>query len=301
MTVNTCLNAYYCCMNSVDSPFKKIAVAVAFSPRCEALLAEARQLQDKLNAQMLFIHVGKKSLQEEQYLKHLLHRFGLDKENNKTIWEQGDPVETILRICQEEEVDLIVAGALEKENLIKYFFGGVARQLSRKAKCSMLMLTEPNIHPSGFKHIVVEGSDHPKSEYTIATSIEIGRAYAAEWIDIVQEMDLSKMALLRHEELKQAEAEALREEFLKEEDEKLQDILKCKDCRGLLIHTERIEGKPGYVISKFARDKKADLLVLNSPDKQMNLIDRVFPHDIEFALADLPCNLLIVQETQYNQ
>jgi hypothetical protein len=38
---------------------------------------------------------------------------------------------------------------------------------------------------------------------------------------------------------------------------------------------------------------------LNSPDKQMNLIDRVFPHDIEFALADLPCNLLIVQETQY--
>ena len=49
-------------MNSVDSPFKKIAVAVAFSPRCEALLAEARQLQDKLNAQMLFIHVGKKTL-----------------------------------------------------------------------------------------------------------------------------------------------------------------------------------------------------------------------------------------------
>ena len=66
-----------------------------------------------------------------------------------------------------------------------------------------------------------------------------------------------------------------------------------------MVCTERIEGKPGYVISKFAREKNADLLVLNSPDKQMNLIDRVFPHDIEFALADLPCNLLIVQETQY--
>jgi nucleotide-binding universal stress UspA family protein len=274
---------------------------VAFSPRCEALLAEARQLQDKLNAQMLFIHVGKKTLQEEQYLNHLIHRFNLDKEGNKIIWEQGDPVESILKVCHAEEVDLIVAGALEKENLIKYFFGGVARQLSRKAKCSMLMLTEPNIHPAGFKHIVVEGSDHPKSDYSIATAIGIGRAYAAEWIDIVQEMDLSKLALLRHEELKQAEAESLKEEFLKEEDEKLQNILKCKDCSGLLIHTERIEGKPGYVISKFAREKKADLLVLNSPDKQMNLIDRVFPHDIEFALADLPCNLLIVQESLYNQ
>jgi nucleotide-binding universal stress UspA family protein len=288
-------------MKSVDSPFKKIAIAVAFSPRCEALLAEARQLQDKLGAQMLFIHVGKKTLQEEQYLKHLLHRFGLDTAKNRTIWVQGEPVETILKVCQEEEVDLIVAGALEKESLLKYFMGGVARQLSRKAKCSMLMLTEPSIHPSGFKHIVVEGSDHPKSDYTIASAMSIGRAYEAEWIDIVQEMDLNKLALLRHEELKQAEADALREEFLKEEDEKLQEILKCKDCSGLLIHIERIEGKPGYVISKFAREKKADLLVLSSPDKQMNLIDRVFPHDIEFALADLPCNLLIVQESQYNQ
>jgi hypothetical protein len=26
------------------------------------------------------------------------------------------------------------------------------------------------------------------------------------------------------------------------------------------------------------------------------LIDRVFPVDIEFALADLPCNLLLVNE-----
>jgi hypothetical protein len=74
----------------------------------------------------------------------------------------------------------------------------------------------------------------------------------------------------------------------------LEEILNCTDCGTLKINTERIEGKPGYVISKFSRKVYADLMVLNSPDKQMNLIDRVFPHDIEYALADLPCNLLIV-------
>jgi nucleotide-binding universal stress UspA family protein len=70
--------------------------------------------------------------------------------------------------------------------------------------------------------------------------------------------------------------------------------LRCTDCGKLQINTERIEGKPGYVISKYAREKEADLLVVNSPDKPMNLLDRVFPHDIEYALAELPCNLLIV-------
>ncbi len=284
----------------MEIPFRKIAVAVAFSPRCEALIAEAKLLQDCLKASMIFVHVGKKSLQEEQYLKHLLHRFGLDSANNSVIWEEGDPVETILQVCQKEEVDLLVAGALEKEGLVKYFLGGVSRKLSRRAKCSMLMLTEPSIHPGGFKHLVVEGSDHPKSDYTIATAIALGRAFKIEELDIVQETDLSKMALLRHEELKQNEAEEIREKFLQEENQKLEDILSCKDCTGLNINTERIEGKPGYVISKFARDKNADLLVLNSPDKQMGIIDRVFPHDIEYALADLPCNLLIVQEPIYS-
>jgi len=286
-------------MNVVESPFRKIAIAVAFSPRCEALLSEARQLQDRLGASLLFVHVGKKSLQEEQYLKHLLHRFGLDTSTNKIIWESGEPVDTILRVCQDEEVDLLVAGALEKESLLKYFLGGIARQLSRKVKCSMLMLTEPNIHPTGFKQIVVEGSDHPKSEFTIAAAISFGKAFQSHKLSIIQETDLSKMALIRHEELRESEAEAIKERFLAEEDQKLEEILKCKDCTGLVIHNERIEGKPGYVISKYARENNADLLVVNSPDKQMNLIDRVFPHDIEYALADLPCNLLIVQEPNY--
>ena len=54
-------------------PFNKIAVAIAFSPRLEAILAESKRLQEKFKAQMIFIHVGEKNLQQEQYLKHLLH------------------------------------------------------------------------------------------------------------------------------------------------------------------------------------------------------------------------------------
>lgn len=279
-------------------PFQTIAVAVAFSPRCEAILAEAKKLQEVFRARIVFIHVGKKSLQHEQYLKHLFHRFHLDQPSVRMLWEQGDPVDTILDACRRENADLLVAGALEKESIPKYFIGSVARQLSRKAKCSILMLSEPSIHPVGYKHIVVEGADHPKTAHTIATALAAAKAWNAETVDIIQEMDPNKMALIRSEELKENEASAIRQKMVTEEDAKLQRILDEAGAGGLVINTERIEGKPGYVISKFARDHQADLLVLNSPDRQHNLLDRVFPHDIEFALSDLPCNLMIVQNPE---
>jgi nucleotide-binding universal stress UspA family protein len=90
------------------------------------------------------------------------------------------------------------------------------------------------------------------------------------------------------------ESEEHKEKIFEDENKRLDDILKCADCGTLKVNVERIDGKPGYVITQYAREQKADLLVLNSPDTKLNLIDRVFPHDIEYALADLPCDLLIV-------
>jgi nucleotide-binding universal stress UspA family protein len=285
-------------MSSVEKkapyPFKKIAVAVAFSPRVEAILAESKRLQDIFSADMIFIHVGEKNLQQEQYLKHLLHRFGLDKPGNLLLWETGDPVDVIIDKCKEHEVDLVVAGALEKESLFKYFLGSVARKLSRRAKCSVLMLREPDILSKPIKKIVVEGSDHPKTVNSVETAVYLAKQTHAADVTIVQESDVSKMALIRSDELSDNEAEAHKEKIFKDENDRLDEILDCADCGSLKINIERLDGKPGYVITQYARENKADVLVLNSPDTKLYLLDRVFPHDIEYALADLPCDLLIV-------
>ncbi|MCU0422221.1 MAG: universal stress protein [Bacteroidia bacterium] len=275
-------------------PFKKIAVAIGFTPRTEAILAESRRLQQLFKSAMLFIHIGESNLQQEQYLKHLLHRFELDGNDNKLIWRSGEPVNEILAICKEEEVDLLVAGALEKENMLKYFIGGISRTLCRRAKCSMLMLKEPDIKSNPVKRIVVEGSDHPKTPNTIETAIYLAKQTDADDVWVIQEEDAGKMALIRSDVFSEGEADTHKEKIVLEETERLNEILACTDCGKLQIHKERLEGKPGYVISKFAREQQADLLVLNSPDTKLNLIDRVFPHDIEYALADLPCDLLIV-------
>jgi nucleotide-binding universal stress UspA family protein len=285
-------------MNSVEKntsfPFQKIAVAVAFSPRVEAILAESKRLQDIFKADMIFIHVGEKTLQQEEYIKHLMHRFGLDLPSNKLLWELGDPVEVIIEKCAEYNVDLVVAGALEKESLVKYFLGSVARKLSRKAKCSVLMLREPDIKSKPVQRIVVGGSDHPKTVNTIETAVYIAKKTNAAEVIIIQESDVSKMALIRSDVFSDDEVEEHKEKIFEDENKRLDTIIQCADCGALTVTVERLDGKPGYVISQYAREQKADLLVLNSPDTKLNLIDRVFPHDIEFALADLPCDLLIV-------
>lgn len=56
----------------------------------------------------------------------------------------------------------------------------------------------------------------------------------------------------------------------------------------------RIKGKPGFAVRQYAEAKKADLLVINSPDVPYGLIDRIFTHNMEYIMEDLPSNVLVV-------
>jgi nucleotide-binding universal stress UspA family protein len=275
-------------------PFKTIAIAVGFSPRLESIIAEAKRLQKLFDARLIFIHIGEKHAENQRLLNEFLAKHNLAGANNELIWESGSPVDKIVELCEQNNVDLLVAGALVKENIFKYIMGSIARNLCRRSTCSILMLKDPEVASKPVKNIVVEGSDHPKTPITIETAIYIGKITQADVVHVIQEEDVLKSALIRTDAFTDDEADEHKEKIEIEEVANLNEILACTDCGSLRVRTERREGKPGYVISNYAREHQADLLVLNSPDTKLNLLDRVFPHDIEYALADLPCDLLIV-------
>ena len=58
-------------------PFETIALAVAFSPRLEGLIAETRRLQKTYKAKVVFIHVGKKTTEKQRLL------YGLDRKSTR--------------------------------------------------------------------------------------------------------------------------------------------------------------------------------------------------------------------------
>ena len=129
-------------------PFRKIALAIAFSPRIRALLAETARLKVLWNADLTIIHVGEKSEAEEKLLQEHLEAVGLAKfPDVKIFWEEGKPSDKILSRCKKENVDLLIAGALRKEKFIQYYLGTVARKILRRADCSVLMLTSAQPPP----------------------------------------------------------------------------------------------------------------------------------------------------------
>ena len=96
---------------------RTIGLAIAFSPTAERMLAEAVHLTHQFRARLVLIHVGDHGTQEDQLLQSLLEKSGISKESVTLRWEKGDAARAILKACEAEQVDLLLAGALKKEDL----------------------------------------------------------------------------------------------------------------------------------------------------------------------------------------
>ncbi|MCW3070570.1 MAG: hypothetical protein JWO44_460 [Bacteroidetes bacterium] len=275
-------------------PFETIAVAISFSPSCLPILMEAKRLADICGAALLLLHIGEKSGEKDQQLDEMMAKAGVNPNKSRVIWMEGEPVDTILRLCKLNIVDLLVLGALEKENLLKFYIGSIARNISRKAKCSVLLLTNPSSEPQKFKKIIVNGVENPKTIHTINTALYLAKHLKVKDVTIVNEVHLPGLAMAIADDSTAPEAKEIKRTITEDFTESLHELIDKCDAGDIRITDKIVKGKPGYAISKYASDKKADLLVINSPDTNLNLFDRIFTHDIEFILADLPCNVLIV-------
>lgn len=274
-------------------PFETIAVALAFSPRLEAVLSEARQLADTFKAGLLLIHVGKRSSEKEATLRDMCTNLGMDSEV-QIIWGSGDPVTTLLEICKQHMVDLLILGARRRESVFRYYLGSVARGLSRRAKCSILLLTEPEISGTSFHKVVVDCIDHPKTPHTLNTAIYFADGVGAPEIRAVREVDPEGLAMVMSVDSTTSESDQLKEHLSADSEEKLQILLAATPKTGPVVVTAVLFGRPGFAIRKYAEECQADLLVINSPDGRYRLMDRIFTHDLEYILEHLPCSMLIV-------
>src|SRR2546428_1038019 len=135
------------------SPYKSIAVATTFSPRFREVLAEAKRIRERFSADLHLIYVGERNEETAEKFSDALAALHLPA-NSAIHYEQGDPAEAILRALAREKIDVIVAGALEKEVVLHPFLGNVARRLVREAPCSVVLFTRPAANPKPLRRIV---------------------------------------------------------------------------------------------------------------------------------------------------
>ncbi|MEL0109495.1 MAG: universal stress protein, partial [Cryomorphaceae bacterium] len=87
----------------------------------------------------------------------------------------------------------------------------------------------------------------------------------------------------------------------KQEHNRIEEVLDlCTGGCTMDITEQHVFGKKGYTIAHYAKAKRADLLVVNSPDTKLGFLDRIFKHDLEYILSDLPTDVLIVHTTKEN-
>ena len=276
-------------------PFENIAVAVSFSPRYKAVISEAARLSRLHRAKLILIHIGELTDLQTARLECCVEAFNIKKKYYKIITLSGIVVPTILKICKENIVDLLVLGALKKETVLQHYVGSIARKISRKAKCSVLLIPDPKERPLIFDKVVVSAVDSPKTPLTLATAVYVANIEDSKELFIVNEEYIPMFQSAYADSSTNTEIEEKKSNYITDCKQKVVEILnEIPGASSICTKQRVIFGKPGHSIQVFAKSKKPDLLIVNSTKKNSGILDRLFPHDLEYLLEDLPCNLLIV-------
>ena len=278
-------------------PFKTIGIGVTFSPNLKANIYEAARLSLVFNAKLVLIHVGQGSDEKEAQFNAILKPFVNDNLSVEIVFKNGNPVDVILSISEEKQIDLLILGALQRENFLKYYVGSIARKITRKSKCSILLLIKPSIEKVQCEHIVVNGLKDPKTKETIASAFYVASTLKTKKVTIVEEITQDELAIVVEDDKSLRMANIIKERIRLRENARIKSIIKNipeSHTKNVLIKSQPIFGKKGYSIGHYAQIARADLLVMNAPTK-MTFWDRLFPHDIEHILTELPTDVLIIQ------
>ena len=289
-------------MNSIDKlkdklpyPFENIAVAITFSPRYKSVIREAARMARLYDSKLTLIHIGVLNDEQRNKIIQCVEDCNIMNTSYTIITKKGPIVETILNICKQNLVDLLVFGALKKESVIEHYVGSIARKISRNAKCSVLLLPNPQDDPQPFHKVAVSAVDRSKTPLTIGTAVYMAKYESAEVLHKIGEEYIPMFESAYADSSTDDELDDQKTEFIHQSKTRMNKILcDIPDASKINIKKRVIFGKPGHSIHVFAKSCNPDILLVNSPKKQLGILDRLFPHDLEYLLEDLPCNLLIV-------
>ncbi|MEC8134344.1 MAG: universal stress protein [Bacteroidota bacterium] len=278
--------------------FKKILVGFAFSPNLKANIFTSLRLADSLKAEIFFIHVGKKTSVKKKTFEEILEDSPVQPKLIKVLWEEGGPIPTILKMCEKNKIDLLLLGAVQRENVLRFYVGSIAREITRKAPCSVLLLIKPSIEEVPSKHVVVNALNEPNTEKTIRAAFEFSSLMDIPNVTLVGEISQSKVNVTADDDESLKKVTEIKEGIENEEKNRYDEILKNIPeslKKNKKIQSQSIFGARGYSIGHYARVVRADLLVLNSETKRSSFISRIFPKDMEHVLSELPTDVLIIK------
>ena len=274
-----------------DQPiFRKAVVAAAFSPRLTAVLNEAHRIVKLLGAWPIIVHVGEEKPATRIRLEEEIDKSNFHDHPPICVVQEGAPADVLIDAAKKYEADLIIAGALAKEGLFKYYLGSVARSIARHAPCSVLLFTEPQIKPRAIERVQCAVEYRPDSKKAVKVASFLATCLKADTLYFTHSFTSPELK----EEKQQVDPDRARKIY-QQEDRKLKDFISEIDVSTIPYVTRCLYDQSLSTTLDFTRESKIDLFVITGPADRFSLWNRIFPQNLELALQHLPCDLLLIR------
>jgi nucleotide-binding universal stress UspA family protein len=278
--------------------YSSILFGFAYSPSLKVNILESTRIAHLLNCKLILLHVGKNTPEKLSEINTIVSQTEHSSLPIDILWKEGNPESVITKACLDLNIDLLILGALQHENRFQFYVGSIARKLTRKVNCSVLLLIKPAEKRVPCKHVVVNGLDAPETAMAIEHAFYFSNLLGAQQITIVEEILTKEIHVTVEDDRSLKKANIIKQRLRQREESRVKNIVNALPVditKNIKVKTQSIFGKRGYSIGHYAEVVRADLLVMNAPTKT-GIWDRIFPHDIEYILSDLPTDLLIVRK-----
>jgi nucleotide-binding universal stress UspA family protein len=270
-----------------NSFYPSIAVASTFSPRFVQVLTEAKRIRNRFGSTLSLIYAGEHDAETAKKFADVLAQLDLPSDS-KIHYQPGEPAGAIIRAAAANKVDLIVAGALEKEVILRPFLGNVARRLVRDADCSVILFTHPAMEPEPMKKIVFMADYSEHGQRAFATTLQLAEREGCERLYAIRVYTTFDEARASRRRKTSEPARTL-----EEEEAALEQFILAAGQTAVPIEARCVRGNTAYAASDFVQAVEADLLavpVLPQPGAEKKL-----PPQIAWVTDVIPCNLWVIR------
>ena len=114
--------------------FNTVGIGVTFSPNLKANICESARLALLFKASLVLIHVGDASEEKRATFASYLDPFVKEGLLASVVFNPGEPVRSILESVKQNGVDLLILGALQRENFLKILYWVYCKKNNQKSK-----------------------------------------------------------------------------------------------------------------------------------------------------------------------
>jgi nucleotide-binding universal stress UspA family protein len=287
----------------MNGPPRTILLATDLSARSDRALDRAALLAKHWQAQLTVLHV----LENREPPSHLMDllpswrrpsdplsiaRKNIFAELNERaekatiLIEEGDPVESIVRVANKDNSELIVIGVARNELLGQFNLGRTVDRLLRRSQAPLLVVKERARRP--YRHIVVATDFSESSRHALVAATQF---FPEETLTVFNAYDSPMSGLI-------TDVATYRRECRK---------VATQDCEAFLRDTEMpkkqwrrpnvlIEyGAPSHLLHDYVIDNAVDLVVLGTHVRSA-LFDVLIGSVAKHILDDVPCDTLMIRE-----